>query len=151
MKSTQNIKDLLDGDDVDYGEILRTVRRQPSQVFTRPIDETPAPARPDVEIIDRPSRYLSRSERQAETARRRQTIVEFIEHYFAQHFRPPTVREIGQGADISSTSMVVYHMRFLVAGGQVLDTGEHGENRRYVPAWLPDAIKREMQRRRGGK
>ena len=80
---------------------------------------------------------------------RRDRIIEFIEQYFSTHYRPPTVREIGDGAGISSTSMVVYHMRVLVADGLVLDTGEHGENRRYVPAWLPGAIAREMQRRRG--
>lgn len=83
----------------------------------------------------------------AESELRRSRVVEFIEQYYARHFRPPSVREIQRGADISSTSMVTYHLRALVRAGQLLDTGAHGESRCYVPSWLPEAIKRELRRR----
>jgi repressor LexA len=40
-------------------------------------------------------------------------ILEFINHYIEQNDVPPTIREIQRGADISSTSMVSYHLKAL--------------------------------------
>lgn len=152
MTPATQIHQMLNDEEVDYGDILKALRRgSRSEVFTRPIDEMPVyrPEPADVRTKQPARPYKSKQERKHDADSRRDRIIEFIEQYFSTHYRPPTVREIGDGAGISSTSMVVYHMRVLVADGLVLDTGEHGENRRYVPAWLPGAIAREMQRRRG--
>lgn len=141
--STSTVRQLLDNE-TDYDSILRTIRKERSSVFSRPIDETPM-RRPDP--TDEPlARRMSRAERLVESGNRRDRVVAFVEQYYAKHFRPPTVREISAGADISSTSMVTYHLRALCKEGRLLDTGEHGKSRRYVPAWLPEAIKRELRR-----
>ena len=42
-----------------------------------------------------------------------QRILEFITNYVEAHEVPPTIREIQKGADISSTSMVSYHLKAL--------------------------------------
>lgn len=42
-----------------------------------------------------------------------QRILEFITNYVEQNEVPPTIREIQKGADISSTSMVSYHLKAL--------------------------------------
>lgn len=152
MTPATQIHQMLNDEEVDYGDIMKALRRgSRSEVFTRPIDEMPVyrPEPADVRTKQPARPHKSKQERKHEADHRRERIVEFVGQYFATHYRPPTVREIGDGAGISSTSMVVYHMRVLVADGLVLDTGEHGENRRYVPAWLPGAIAREMQRKRG--
>ena len=44
---------------------------------------------------------------------RQQRILEFIAVFQERHGYPPTVREIGQAADISSTSVVDYNLRVL--------------------------------------
>lgn len=145
--STSTVRQLLDNE-TDYDSILRTIRKERSSVFSRPIDETPARRpEPTDELTQTPLRRMSRAERLIESSNRRDRVVEFVEQYYAKHFRPPTVREISAGADISSTSMVTYHLRALCKEGRLLDTGEHGESRCYVPAWLPEAIKRELRRR----
>lgn len=48
----------------------------------------------------------------------RQTrILEFVNFYVRQHAYPPTVREIGDGVEISSTSVVDYNLRVLAKRG----------------------------------
>ncbi|MHA2046498.1 MAG: LexA family protein [Candidatus Thorarchaeota archaeon] len=37
-------------------------------------------------------------------------VLEFIQDYISSNLYPPTIREIGDGCDISSTSVVVYHL-----------------------------------------
>ena len=46
-------------------------------------------------------------------------VLEWIKVYCAQHGYPPTVREIGQGCGISSTSHVNYVLRQLVEQGSI--------------------------------
>ncbi len=48
----------------------------------------------------------------------RQTqILEFVRRYVREHAYPPTVREIGDGVGISSTSVVDYNLRVLAKRG----------------------------------
>lgn len=44
---------------------------------------------------------------------RQQRILEFIDRFQQRHGYPPTVREIGQAVDISSTSVVDYNLKAL--------------------------------------
>lgn len=73
-----------------------------------------------IESPDRPSR----------TAR----ILEFIRDFRAQYQVSPSVREIGRGVGISSTSVVNYHVGKLVADGQLLRAVGQGAPRNLVPA-----------------
>jgi repressor LexA len=50
----------------------------------------------------------------------RQTqILEFVRHYVSDHSYPPTVREIGDGVGITSTSVVDYNLRVLAKRGYI--------------------------------
>jgi repressor LexA len=46
-------------------------------------------------------------------------ILEFVRHYVSEHSYPPTVREIGDGVGISSTSVVDYNLRVLAKKGHL--------------------------------
>ena len=59
-----------------------------------------------------PPRRQSISQRQA-------TMLEFIRSVVSDHGYPPTVREIGHAMDISSTSVVDYHLRALKKFGHI--------------------------------
>jgi repressor LexA len=48
---------------------------------------------------------------------RQNQILEFVRHYVGDHSYPPTVREIGDGVGISSTSVVDYNLRVLAKRG----------------------------------
>src|SRR5512133_723012 len=48
---------------------------------------------------------------------RQERILEFIREYHAEHDYPPTIREIGKAADISSTSVVKYNLERLQEKG----------------------------------
>lgn len=50
---------------------------------------------------------------------RQQKMLAFIADYMDEHGRPPTVREIGQAAGISSTSVVDYNLRILEREGHL--------------------------------
>jgi repressor LexA len=50
---------------------------------------------------------------------RQQNMLRFIRDYFAEHGRPPTVREIGLAVGISSTSVVDYNLRILERDGHL--------------------------------
>lgn len=47
-------------------------------------------------------------------SKRQQAILEYIGQYAQRHNRPPTIREIGEAVDISSTSVVTYNLNKLV-------------------------------------
>ena len=70
---------------------------------------------------------------------RQQRMLGFIREYFADHGRPPTVREIGQAVGISSTSVVDYNLRVLERDGHLhrereLSRGIDLPDRRRTPA-----------------
>ena len=48
---------------------------------------------------------------------RQRRIMDFIAQFQQQHEYPPTIREIGQAAGISSTSVVDYNLRILEREG----------------------------------
>jgi repressor LexA len=48
---------------------------------------------------------------------RQSQILDFVHHYVRDHSYPPTVREIGDGVGISSTSVVDYNLRVLAKRG----------------------------------
>ncbi len=50
---------------------------------------------------------------------RTETIYHFIIDYQLEKGRPPTIREIGAACDISSTSVVNYHLGKLEASGHI--------------------------------
>ncbi len=50
---------------------------------------------------------------------RQQRILEFIESYLVENDYPPTIREIGAAAEISSTSVVNYNLEKLEAMGYI--------------------------------
>lgn len=50
---------------------------------------------------------------------RQRRMLAFIREYMTQHGRPPTVREIGLAAGISSTSVVDYNLRILERDGHL--------------------------------
>ncbi len=50
---------------------------------------------------------------------RQRTILEFIKKFVQEHGYPPTIREIGQATNISSTSVVNYNLNILQAKGYI--------------------------------
>lgn len=50
---------------------------------------------------------------------RHQKILEFIEDYQRKHKHPPSIREIGEDCDISSTSVVNYYLDQLEKSGHI--------------------------------
>jgi repressor LexA len=50
---------------------------------------------------------------------RQRRILDFVERYTGEHGYPPSIREIGQAAGISSTSVVDYNLRVLEREGQI--------------------------------
>jgi repressor LexA len=50
---------------------------------------------------------------------RQRRIIDFLERYTADHGYPPSIREIGQAAGISSTSVVDYNLRALEREGLI--------------------------------
>ena len=46
-------------------------------------------------------------------SQRQKRILQFIRDHQSEHGYPPTIREIGNAADISSTSVVDYNLRVL--------------------------------------
>jgi repressor LexA len=50
---------------------------------------------------------------------RQSQILDFVRHYVREHSYPPTVREIGDGVGISSTSVVDYNLRVLAKRGAI--------------------------------
>jgi repressor LexA len=52
-------------------------------------------------------------------SQRQQTILTFIDDYMDEHGYPPSIREIGAAAGISSTSVVDYNLRILERDGHL--------------------------------
>lgn len=50
---------------------------------------------------------------------RQQNILDFIRNFFKENSFPPTIREIGEAVDISSTSVVNYNLNKLVEAGLI--------------------------------
>jgi|SRR5271157_125948 len=50
---------------------------------------------------------------------RHQKILEFIQEYQSKHKHPPSIREIGENCDISSTSVVNYYLDQLEKNGYI--------------------------------
>lgn len=50
---------------------------------------------------------------------RQNQILDFVRHYMREHAYPPTVREIGDGVGISSTSVVDYNLKALAKRGYI--------------------------------
>lgn len=67
------------------------------------------------------------TERQGKATRER--IVSFIIDYISQHGYAPTVREIGAGVGLRSTSSVNAHMRRLFADGKLETDAPEGTPR----------------------
>ena len=55
----------------------------------------------------------------AKLSERQQMIMSFIENFIDEHDYPPTVRDIQNGCNISSTSVVAYNLDKLKDGGQL--------------------------------
>lgn len=53
----------------------------------------------------------------AKLPQRQKRVLTFIQNYMQRHGRPPTVREIGEGAEITSTSLVTYYLKRLEERG----------------------------------
>ena len=54
---------------------------------------------------------------------KRQEILDFIVSYIKQHGYPPTVREIGKGVNLKSTSSVHSHLKKMVDDGVIKNDG----------------------------
>ena len=67
------------------------------------------------------------TERQGKDTRKR--IVSFIVDYISQHGYAPTIREIGEGSGLRSTSSVNAHMRRLFADGKLETDAQEGTPR----------------------
>jgi hypothetical protein len=52
----------------------------------------------------------------------RDRVLEFIEAWIAERVNSPTVREIIEGCEISSTSTALYHLAALVREGRLIHT-----------------------------
>lgn len=54
-----------------------------------------------------------------EVEKRRRRILAFIREFMDERGYPPTLREIGDGMDISSTSVVFHHLEALETRGLI--------------------------------
>lgn len=61
-------------------------------------------------------------------------ILKFIDKYTRKKGWPPTVRDIQSGLDISSTSVVSYHIKALIGDGYLIK----GESQARALALTPD-------------
>ena len=57
--------------------------------------------------------------KQKSLSKRQRRILDFVNEYIDENGRPPTIREIGRAADISSTSVVNYNLTKLTERGYV--------------------------------
>jgi repressor LexA len=63
---------------------------------------------------------------------RQERILDFIRRYHAEHNYPPTIREIGQAAGISSTSVVKYNLERLQEKGYISRSKEVSRGLRLI-------------------
>ena len=165
MTKQDRINELIEAG--DYEKVLDVIAGRRDRVFGQtPVEPTPAvaatvvaptPPQPQPQPVTwtRPQREVRRRKPRADTGvkhpradDRRRQIVEFIEVYFAAHYRPPTLREIGDGIAIPSKSTLSYHIHALARDGKIFDAGDYGESRRYIPSWVPEVVKSEIEKRR---
>ena len=66
-------------------------------------------------------------------------ILKFIRGYLYEHGYPPSVREIGRAAGISSTSVVTYNLDKLVKLGRLTRTGDVSRGLRLADGSFPSA------------
>ena len=67
-------------------------------------------------------------------------IVKFVDEYWAKNYRPPSYRDIQQGCDVSSVSVVSYWVyQFSLSGRWEADL-INGTTRSIVPNWVIEAI-----------
>ena len=75
---------------------------------------------------------------------RQQRILDFIRRFLEEHDYPPTIREIGQAVDISSTSVVNYNLNKLVDAGLIERNAEVSRGLRLLDSaralYAPDAV-----------
>jgi repressor LexA len=50
---------------------------------------------------------------------RRQAVLDYIQQFIAERHYPPTLREIGKGVGITTTSLVKYHLDRLERDGLI--------------------------------
>lgn len=62
--------------------------------------------------------------------KRDREILDFIKEYMIEHGTVPTVREIGEGVNLYSTTSVYKHMRNLVRLGEIIPVKE--KSNRYI-------------------
>lgn len=67
-------------------------------------------------------------------------MMDFINSYWKEQYRSPTLREIKDGAGVSSISLVSYHLDKLRLGGQIIWNDAYAISRAIVPAWVKDVI-----------
>jgi SOS-response transcriptional repressor LexA len=79
---------------------------------------------------------------------RRAQIIEFIETYFVNNCRPPSMQEICSATQIPSKSHMRHYLRELVKAGELASMGAAFSARQFVPAWAPAALKAAHQSRR---
>ena len=65
---------------------------------------------------------------------RQMRMLEFIREFFVAHSRPPTIREIGEAAGISSTSVVNYNLNILQEKGLIVRDREVSRGVKLVEA-----------------
>ncbi|MFO7538927.1 MAG: transcriptional repressor LexA [Chloroflexota bacterium] len=91
-------------------------------------------------------------------SKRQQNILDYIWDYIQEYSRPPTIREIGEATNISSTSVVNYNLERLVERGLVQREAEVSRGLRLseqalklyesvtaVPAALADGVSRMLR------
>lgn len=66
--------------------------------------------------------------KQQQGAATRDCIFYFIIHYIEKHGYAPTIREIGDGVNLSSSSSVQYHLKRMFMDG-TLETDVYGSSR----------------------
>ncbi len=67
----------------------------------------------------------------------RQKMIEFIKKYFDEHGYAPSIREIGDGVGLSSTSTVKQHMDRLFRDGALETEHPYGSPRAFrLARWL---------------
>lgn len=76
---------------------------------------------------------------------RQRQILDFISHYFDEHDRPPTNREIGQAMGIASTGHVDYHLSVLAKKGYIEREANTSRGLRLTSASEPHPRRRVYQ------
>lgn len=76
-------------------------------------------------------------------------VMDFVSQYWKEHYCPPSFREIMEGADISSTSMVAYQLAELRDAELLLDMERPLGKRVAIPLWVKHVIDRHLALHKG--